>query len=1021
MNKIKNNKSLLKKLSLIICFILLISFITIHSMNVNAVDTILPSEPTFDIKMNPITPNPAMVGEDITVSGVITPKSFESDIPKKEIVLVLDTSGSMSDEVSTICTNPTVRHEISGYNVYYGYDGNLYTSINRSWVKVTEINRHYYIDDYCEEHQKIGVHYATKISQLKNAALNFVDKMKNIPNLKIGIVTYSGDATINRALIDNKSTSLIPANNVEKLNEIINGLNANGGTNTGEGLRKATYLLSNNTESDITANKTVVLMTDGIPTYYTRINSYNNNYYLKTDTETSGDAWNSGDGNNDTWDLKDLGYAKTVGGLIKGKGYNVFSVGYGLGTSGNENLTQIHQSMGGSTATTDGTFFATDAGAIDSVFSKIADKIINSYTITNVKINLNLNSNFTLNIGGNAVNINNIVYTLTSQSNGKYVYTAPDINFSFTIKGTNSNFYGDIFQSSQLAVPWNGSIKNTNIPQTSITIKSSGLPDIEASMKSLESEPYQVGKTINAIYTITPKSFTFQSSNGSSVPKDVVILLDVSNDAMNGKLDAVKQAISNKLLHDNELQTCKSRYSIVTYSDSAVYNKLNENDTDVKQNCNSESNYSDLVKRKILDSISVSSSNNRNITNALVLAQSILDNGRNEPATNLIDVNRGSGSKNIIIIGGNSITDQDRTSLTTQINNIKSKNYNIITFNVGQVDSVNEEPSNNLKSLHYSLIGKQENSSENLLDKEGNNYYINVDYRQFDANNPHSLFLYSNNINSNNTIEYPVMYRIANKLKGGVKQSYTLKAKLKFNKGDKFDIVSGLTSCSDGNYNAETNEFNIVYTLKNGAYSADPFDISFQIKPNQTGTLEFGKPGFISYTNLENQLTGNVIEPFSITVQSPIQILKYGLYEGIKENSPSIYEGDGTFNILKGTNVTLGATLHGSISNSEDIKLEIIPGQLSTAPIVFTYDSTWNLNRVGILEVSPDSDNQKKTYKYKSDTGDPITDKNILIQFSENLSETLTANQYNNILYVSNDNRNVIINIIDKSKAPDLF
>ncbi|EHJ01418.1 von Willebrand factor type A [Clostridium sp. DL-VIII] len=1000
MEKIRNKKNYLKKLSILICFILLITLINIGSKNVNATDDIVASEPTFKIEMNPVMPNPAMVGEDVTVSGKIIPQPFENDIPKKEIVLVLDVSGSMDERA--LCTNPRVRHKVEQGEWEWSW----------SKFKFVWVDTSYYIDDYCEEHNKAGEHQVTsgntKIEQLKIAADNFIDKMKSVQNLEIAIVAYSSNATIKTY---NSTNSFLSSNQDKDLKAIIDGLKADGGTNTGEGLRKAEYLLEKN--SDENANKDIIFMSDGLPTFYS---VKNNNYYTNIDNS---DPKYAGKGSDYDEDAKE--YATQIGNKIRDtKKPNVFSIGYGLGnesSTGNTTMQEIHESMGG--ATDNGTFYATDVGAIDGVFSKIADNILESYTITNVKINLNFDSNFTLNVGGNVVNINNIKYTLTSQANGKVRYEASEIPFEFTIKGNIPNIYDNMFENSKLSVPWNGSIKNTDIPKTSITIKSSGLPDIEAEKKSLESEPYQVGKDINVTYTITPKSFDFQGSDDDSKPKDVVILLDVSN-SMNrdGLFASIKQAISDKIFHDNELQTCKSRYSVITYSDDAVYNKLDENDADIKEKCNSESNYSDLMRQKVLDKINVSDSSSRNVSKALKLAQDILDNGRNEPATSQIDINRGTGSKNIIIIGGGSITDEGSSSLITEINNIKNKNYNIITLNVGQVISEDEEPNNNLKNLHYSLINKQESNSENLLEKENNNYYINVNYGKFDISDPHKLFEDSNNINSNNTIEDPIMPQIASKLKSGMKQSYTFNAKLKFNKGEKFDIVSGLNTCSDGNYNVETNEFSVVYTLKNGTYSAEPFDISFKIKPNETGTLEFGNPGFISYTNLENELTGNNINPFSITVGSELKILNYGLYEGVKNNIPNI-DNRGSFNIVRGSSLRIGATLLGSISSQDDANLEIPQGVEINGEIeVFKYDSIGTFAKIGTMTQS-DIKNSKVIYKYTSNGANVSTNEKILILYNEKLPTDSTENQYINTLLVPGDSRNITMNIPDKS--PDLF
>ena len=89
-------KNIKKKISLILTLITLISLVGFN----NRVKADNPDKPTFDLEMS-ATPDPAIVGEDITVSGVIKPKDFETEIPAKEIVLVLDISNSMNDKIGS--------------------------------------------------------------------------------------------------------------------------------------------------------------------------------------------------------------------------------------------------------------------------------------------------------------------------------------------------------------------------------------------------------------------------------------------------------------------------------------------------------------------------------------------------------------------------------------------------------------------------------------------------------------------------------------------------------------------------------------------------------------------------------------------------------------------------------------------------------------------------------------------------------------------------------------------------------
>ncbi|OPJ60070.1 VWA domain-containing protein [Clostridium chromiireducens] len=532
----------------ILSFIMVITFIlnTILALRVNA--TVNPPQINVNVSL---TPNPAQKGQPITVRGTITPQQFETDIPNKEIVLVLDVSGSMKDEVTNLCDNtgdyycddcrkyldetpeehkneqPYINHTVTSYwwgkNYYYCNDC-------REWIdedQQTHRNAKPYFKHnirkttYCSEHNKNGAHKSTKIYELKKAAKNFVDKMKNVPNLKIGIVTYSDTADIEKASINNNDTALIPAAYVDQLNEIIDDLNADGGTNTGEGLRKATYLLSKSNQNDSTANKTVILMSDGIPTFYTKINNSNNNYYLNTDTETTGTISDSGDGKADTSDFKDLKYAKAIGEIIKNKGYNAFCIGYGMNNDGVDRMRQIQGSMTGKnmndTSTTDQQkgFYPTSDGSIEGVFGTIADQIIDTYTITNVKFNLNLPSEFQLDGGGNIVSVDNITYRKVSQTGNKIIYNAQPVPFSFTLNATRAGTY-TLFNDSTLTYQFNGTpITNDNINSINITITDTTTATSDkVTMKVSDSSG-----TINKIYDSTVNTSNYVIDNNGEVYK----------------------------------------------------------------------------------------------------------------------------------------------------------------------------------------------------------------------------------------------------------------------------------------------------------------------------------------------------------------------------------------------------------------------------------------------------------------------------------------------------------------------
>ena len=417
------SKKKIKIISLVLSFFVIVSLITFKNINIKAD---ISDKPDFDVKIDSVTPNPALLGEDITISGTITPKPFEAPVSPKEIVMVLDVSGSMSDTViiDEKCTE------------------------KRNWR------------DYCSIHGEYGEHNKTntRIDELKKAVGNFIDKMKNEKNLKIGIVAYSSIADFNPIeKLGNKrisaygfgshnvsnfkshSSTFLNAND-NKLYDIIDALNPLGGTNIGEGMRKAIYMLENGNPS---ANKTIVLMTDGEPTFYSVENRYLEEY-MAIDNKTPEIA-----GQGSSLDSKALDYASDIGKTIKANGYNAFSIGYGMTERGNEALEKIHSSMIGEEwndnieLTEEDGFFKTSNGAIDSVFQQIATEIINSYPINKVDLNMDFNEVFSLNIGGNTVNIGTINYKKTSdiQANDKIRYEADPVPFEFTIKGSKEGIY----------------------------------------------------------------------------------------------------------------------------------------------------------------------------------------------------------------------------------------------------------------------------------------------------------------------------------------------------------------------------------------------------------------------------------------------------------------------------------------------------------------------------------------------------------------------------------------------------
>lgn len=873
MFRIYYNKILIKRISLLICFLVLIGLINTGSMNVNALDTEIGTEPSFTIEMNPLNPNPAMVGEDITVSGTITPKPFEF-AKKKQVVLVLDVSGSMEDGMP--CTNQRVRHYITSiqeYNELYYQGIKIYKDNSYDYGYVAG---HTYVEDYCEEHKKVGEHQAgnSKIDQLKIAANNFIDRMKNIPNLEISIVAYSTNATINPTLeqvessyynnkydfatkesknANGESTGAIQDykgselgfmtidndDKVKKVKDMIDNLQALGGTNAGEGLRKAEYLLE---IGDKDASKSVIFMSDGQPTFYSVDSSDKSTYYTNIDNS---DPSYLGTGSD--YDENAKKYATQIGTMIKEEKANIFSIGYGLGSeysTGNLTMQEIHKAMGGSTS--DGSFFATDVGAIDSVLNKIADKIIEQYMLTDVKINLNLGSDFTLTGGENTVELSDINYVLQPSNDGKMIYKSDPIPFSFTIKGNKPGNYENVLQGATLSAHWDGGDIITDIPKEGVTITGNILPNINAHLISpTPNTVVDPSQPIAVTYKIDTEPFEYNLTNalGGMIDEAVFVVDLTENMDQGNRWKIMKNEFTNVLL-DNQngrLINQSIKFGVVGYNDSVKYPTENgEYDRLFDRSKDDEREklriwfQNDIMKPE-------SNTNTRNIGQALQKADDLLQNKG--------EVNR---NKAIVLINSGNVNYNQ-----ADIASIKNRGYKIISVDMSC--DKNQNPTANLKTLHSDLQGIDDDYLNSKNDGDNFNF-VNID-----------------------------MQNVADRLKAGStpKTLSVRGAKLNFDLGENFDADenSGL----DGTGKVRTVTLpEIKYTLMkddaSGKYlwQQDPqsLEIKFNIKPAQgkTGVLGFANDSENDdVKNLKNYISYNRLDGMEIKKHIETPVVNIGL------------------------------------------------------------------------------------------------------------------------------------------------
>ena len=198
-----------------------------------------------------------------------------------DIVMVLDTSGSMGDPLYKyteytgtltpgysflgnyenkyfVKTDDKIYQSLNYHSSYYGES--YYTDANSNEVKVTQGGS-----------TKIYTRTSdgTKMAALQNAAKAFVSNVeqKN-PDSRISIVSFSGSASIKKS---NKKYLLRVGDSKTKIDSWIDELDADGATNTADGLKKAKEVFSSSEKwADVNQTdgrkKMVVFLTDGVPT-----------------------------------------------------------------------------------------------------------------------------------------------------------------------------------------------------------------------------------------------------------------------------------------------------------------------------------------------------------------------------------------------------------------------------------------------------------------------------------------------------------------------------------------------------------------------------------------------------------------------------------------------------------------------------------------------------------------------------------------------------------------------------------
>ena len=295
-----------------------------------------------------------------------------------DIMLVLDVSGSMNDEISseTVYTyvadnTSSGRKELSKWNTYYVEVNGSYKPMR---YKYGYGDWDWYIGDekaskYDGSNYKIyqeNTVTKTKLDALKESVDQFItDTASKSPESKIGITAFSSSGYgYNGESIDLKEVN---KSGLKDLKDFTNELKANGGTDPQVGLNDAKNKLYK--LKDDGRPKYVILFTDGMPT-----------------------------GGGDTWSTTAQKAAETSAKELKQAGYTVYTIGYGF--SANSSAAKFLAGDGTKKypgiASPNCAFTADSATRLGEIFRDIQNTITQDIEITGATVTDVIDSRFDL-------------------------------------------------------------------------------------------------------------------------------------------------------------------------------------------------------------------------------------------------------------------------------------------------------------------------------------------------------------------------------------------------------------------------------------------------------------------------------------------------------------------------------------------------------------------------------------------------------------------------------------------------
>lgn len=243
------------------------------------------------------------------------------------------------------------------------------------------------MSDQMKDKNKI---WRQKIAIMRDEATSIVQSFATKENIVVSLVPFSTSA--------NNPKETREASNPQLITDISN-LTARGGTNTGDGIRRAYYKLKEyeTNNPNYTTSNYLIILVDGVTTFGSiKYNNYNRNllgdrvnhydyddkdyedvqyyYGIGYEGNIDNDEYRSGNviGYGNQYDDFGKEYVKQVGNLIKTNNYaKVYIIAFAVNNSA---VANISNSCG---APSNQVFVAADAEELSLVFSEIEESIIN--------------------------------------------------------------------------------------------------------------------------------------------------------------------------------------------------------------------------------------------------------------------------------------------------------------------------------------------------------------------------------------------------------------------------------------------------------------------------------------------------------------------------------------------------------------------------------------------------------------------------------------------------------------------